>query len=208
MSFRDIPITMQVDCSFSLDDGQALTQNTQYSCGLDFKHIGKSVVIPVGSYRTLKTGIRWTASGHDIFAEIRPRSSTAVIVDVLGGIIDSDYTGEWEVRAYNRMKQPLTIKSGCRYFQIIVQRYVRTIHHNSDVIRGDASTSVEAAALDKAERIAKLHDEGRDDAGSDTSSCSSRGTKRDLDGKELKMQRLIMQMIKQVKDNGGEMDMF
>jgi dUTP pyrophosphatase len=59
------------------------------------------------------------------WGELKPRSGLAARhgLDVLAGVIDSDYTGEIKVSLINHGEDQVEIKKGDRIAQIIIQKY-------------------------------------------------------------------------------------
>lgn len=60
---------------------------------------------------------------RDCYARIAPRSSLAIKgIDVLAGVVDSDYQGEVKVVLINHGELPFTIQSGDRIAQLILEK--------------------------------------------------------------------------------------
>jgi dUTP pyrophosphatase len=74
---------------------------------------------------------------------IRPRSGLAAKhgIDVLAGVIDSDYRGEVRVILINHGDAPIHVKAGDRIAQMVIQEYARMIpvevEELTDTARGD-----------------------------------------------------------------------
>ena len=75
------------------DDGIIPTRASKGSAGLDL-YSSVDVNIEVGSVNKINTGIR-VSFPENTYGSIRDKSSLAAkVVLTLGGVIDSDYTGE------------------------------------------------------------------------------------------------------------------
>lgn len=117
---------------------------------IKFKRLDKSAQIPIratagsagfdvfsnGHYTItpnvrclLDTGIAMQLPS-DMWGELKPRSGLAAKhgLDVLAGVIDSDYTGDIKVSLINLGDAPVEIKKGDRIAQLIIQRYVSEWH--------------------------------------------------------------------------------
>jgi dUTP pyrophosphatase len=72
----------------------------------------------------LDTGIAMQLP-QNYWGELKPRSGLAARhgLDVLAGVIDSDYTGEIKVSLINHGEDQVEIKKGDRIAQLIIQRY-------------------------------------------------------------------------------------
>jgi dUTP pyrophosphatase len=102
------------------------TRGTDHAAGYDLYSLHDYYVYP-HEKTMVKTGvIMEIPSGY--YGRIEPRSGLALRhgIDVLAGIIDSDYRGELGVILYNTHKdQTFTIKSGDRIAQIIFEKYYK-----------------------------------------------------------------------------------
>jgi dUTP pyrophosphatase len=72
----------------------------------------------------LDTGISLSLP-ENWWAELKPRSGLAARfgLDILAGVIDSDYTGEIKISLINLGGAEVEIKKGDRIAQLIIQRY-------------------------------------------------------------------------------------
>jgi dUTP pyrophosphatase len=94
---------------------------TKNSAGLDLRSIG-DVEIPPGEWRPCKTGLA-VEIPRGLYGRIAPRSGMATKgIDVLAGVIDSDYRGEIICILINHSKDAALIKEGDRIAQLIVER--------------------------------------------------------------------------------------
>ena len=98
------------------------TQGTVYAAGYDL-YAAEDAVIVCGSRKLVKTNISMSIpAGY--YGRIAPRSGLAYKngIDVLAGVIDSDYRGDIGVILYNTDKNiDFGIKKGDRIAQIIFE---------------------------------------------------------------------------------------
>lgn len=101
------------------------TRGSPEAAGLDL-YAGVRVMLPPGTRAVIPTGVA-VAIPEDMVGLIWPRSGMAVKhgIDVLAGVIDSDYRGEIAVVLQNHGQEVVTIRQGDRIAQMIVQRYER-----------------------------------------------------------------------------------
>ena len=100
------------------------------SAGLDFYTI-ESVTIPPGHRALLKTGIAMSMPAGYV-GLIWPRSKLAAKmgIDVLAGVVDSDYRGEIMISLLNTGLDTVEIKTGDKVAQMIIQRHYSHIQIN------------------------------------------------------------------------------
>lgn len=81
------------------------------------------VTIEPGKRHVFSTGIKMAFCEAGWYARVAPRSGLAVKhgIDVLAGVIDSDYRGEIMICLINHGERPVTIKNGDRIAQIIFE---------------------------------------------------------------------------------------
>ena len=98
---------------------------TDGSAGFDLTYIGDSLVLREGEHAIFETGIAMQIPKH-YAGIIKPRSGWAAkyAVDVLAGVIDSDYTGELKVILINHGREPLQIYTGDRIAQLVVTSHI------------------------------------------------------------------------------------
>jgi dUTP pyrophosphatase len=98
------------------------TQGTIYAAGYDLFAVEDAIIV-CGSRKLIKTNISMAIpSGY--YGRIAPRSGLAYKngIDVLAGVIDSDYRGDIGVILYNTDKNiDFSVKKGDRIAQIIFE---------------------------------------------------------------------------------------
>jgi dUTP pyrophosphatase len=97
------------------------TRGSQYSAGLDLYSI-ENLEIAARVRATVRTGLS-VAIPRGFYGRVAPRSGLAVKhgLDVLAGVIDSDYRGEIICALINHGDEPLEIKAGMRIAQLIIE---------------------------------------------------------------------------------------
>jgi dUTP pyrophosphatase len=97
------------------------TRGSRYSAGLDLYAI-ESLAIPTRGRASVHTGLA-VAVPHGFYGRVAPRSGLAVRhgLDVLAGVIDSDYRGEIICALINHGDEPLEIEAGMRVAQLIIE---------------------------------------------------------------------------------------
>lgn len=87
----------------------------------------------------IKTGLS-IAIPHGTYARVAPRSGLALKcgIDVMAGVIDSDYRGEVGVVLVNLGTAPFEVKVGDRIAQLILEK----IETNADVVEVSAEEAV------------------------------------------------------------------
>lgn len=102
-------------------DSQLPKRATDGSAGFDLHHAGYSTVLEPGERQLFKTGIICELQPEKV-GIIKPRSGWALKygVDVMAGVIDSDYRDEIGVILINHGKEPLHIYTGDRIAQLVV----------------------------------------------------------------------------------------
>ena len=94
---------------------------TAGSAGFDLAFTGDSTVLREGEHAIFETSLGLTLP-NDKVGIIKPRSGWAAKygIDVLAGVIDSDYTGEIKVILINHGSQALHINTGDRIAQLLI----------------------------------------------------------------------------------------
>lgn len=112
----------------------------EHAAGFDLYSVEEYEFEP-GERCLLTTGVAM-ALERGFWGEIKPRSGMALNngIDVMAGVIDSDYRGEIQVLLINHGGFNYTIKPGDRIAQIVIQR------HYSGLL------SREVASLDETDR--------------------------------------------------------
>jgi dUTP pyrophosphatase len=97
------------------------TRGSHHAAGIDLCSIEELVLQP-GERAAVKTGLA-TAIPQGYYGRVAPRSGLAVKngLDVLAGVIDSDYRGEIRCALINLGNEPLAITEGMRIAQLIVE---------------------------------------------------------------------------------------
>lgn len=97
------------------------TRGSIHAAGLDLYSI-EDTTIQAGKYFPVRTGLS-VAIPLGFYGRIAPRSGLAVKqgIDVLAGVIDSDYRGEIICVLINHGETPFFIKAGGRIAQLIVE---------------------------------------------------------------------------------------
>ena len=100
------------------------TRGSRHSAGLDLYSI-ESLTIPAKERASVRTGLA-VAIPHGCYGRVAPRSGLAVRhgLDVLAGVIDSDYRGEIICALINHGNEPLVIDAGMRVAQLIIESIV------------------------------------------------------------------------------------
>jgi dUTP pyrophosphatase len=97
------------------------TRGSRHSAGLDLYSI-ESLIIPAHGRAGVRTGLSVAIPGG-FYGRVAPRSGLAVRhgLDVLAGVIDSDYRGEIICALINHGDGPLEIEAGMRIAQLIIE---------------------------------------------------------------------------------------
>ena len=119
-------VVMQPKIYFKrLNDNAVLpTRGSEFAAALDMYSV-ESVTILTGEFRSIKTGISVAIpEGH--YGRIAPRSGLAAKfgIDVLAGVVDSDYRGELGVVLANFGQNDFEIKQGDRIAQFIIEKII------------------------------------------------------------------------------------
>ena len=105
-------------------NAQIPTKGSEHSAGYDLYSCCNALIYPQ-ERMLIKTGIVLEIpEGH--YGRIAPRSGLALKngIDVMAGVIDSDYRGEVGVILYNTDKNiPFHVKIGDRIAQLIIEKY-------------------------------------------------------------------------------------
>jgi dUTP pyrophosphatase len=97
------------------------TRGSLYSAGLDLYAIER-LAIPAHGRASIHTGLA-VAIPHGFYGRVAPRSGLAVRhgLDVLAGVIDSDYRGEIICAIINHGEKQVEIEQGMRIAQLIIE---------------------------------------------------------------------------------------
>jgi dUTP pyrophosphatase len=106
------------------------------AAGADLSAVSGVEILP-GDRAVIPTGFAWSIWPGYV-GLVWPRSGLAVRsgVDVLAGVIDSDYRGEVCVILINHGSEPVTIKSGDRVAQLVIQRCSQIATKEVDELAG------------------------------------------------------------------------
>lgn len=121
-------------------DAVVPVRGSAHAAGYDLASCEKAIV-PKWGRKMIDTGIAIkTPDGY--YSRIAPRSGLAVKngIDVLAGVVDSDYTGNVKVVLQNLTDTPFIVEKGDRIAQLIVQPYaspqVKVVSSLSETERG------------------------------------------------------------------------
>jgi dUTP pyrophosphatase len=100
------------------------TRGSQYAAGLDLYCVDDFSILP-GARTLAKIGLA-VAIPQGFYGRIAPRSSLAADygINVLAGVIDSDYRGEIICILVNHGEEAVHIKAGTRIAQLILESIV------------------------------------------------------------------------------------
>lgn len=103
------------------EDAQLPTRGSAAAAGLDLYSVEDVVIAPL-SRALIKTGISVVVD-HGTYFRIAPRSGLALKhgIDVMAGVVDSDYRGEIAVILFNTTNQEYHVARGDRIAQGIVE---------------------------------------------------------------------------------------
>jgi dUTP pyrophosphatase len=97
------------------------TRGSQFSAGLDL-YSSQDVTIASHERQVVGTGLS-VAIPNGYYGRVAPRSGLAVKhgLDVLAGVIDSDYRGELLCALINHGAEPIEITAGMRIAQLVIE---------------------------------------------------------------------------------------
>jgi dUTP pyrophosphatase len=97
------------------------SRGSALAAGLDLCSVER-VTIPAGGRAAVRTGLA-VAIPRGFYGRVAPRSGLAVRhgVDVLAGVIDSDYRGEILCALVNLGEEPFEVEPGARVAQLVVE---------------------------------------------------------------------------------------
>jgi dUTP pyrophosphatase len=101
------------------------TRGSRQAAGLDLYSIEDVTLEAGGGRAAVRTGLA-VAIPENFYGRVAPRSGLAVNygLDVLAGVIDSDYRGEIVCALVNHGREALTLAAGQRVAQLIVEAIV------------------------------------------------------------------------------------
>jgi dUTP pyrophosphatase len=100
---------------------QLPTRGSAGAAGLDLYAVERVIIRP-GARAAVRTGLA-AAIPAGFYGRVAPRSGLAVRhgIDVLAGVIDSDYRGEILCALVNHGEEPFEVEPGARVAQLIVE---------------------------------------------------------------------------------------
>lgn len=119
------------------------------NAGFDLYACEEGLVMP-NQRKIVPVGIS-TSFERDYYMRVAPRSGLAAKsgIDVLAGVIDSSYRGEWMVILYNTTTVPYAYKVGDRIAQAIPElistehfEFVESLEESDRGVKGFGSTGV------------------------------------------------------------------
>jgi len=115
-----------LDVKLLLPEAIVPTKATPGAAGWDL-YSAENVVIPAGQWLAVETGIAVAIPEYHV-GFIWPRSGLSVKhgIDVLAGVVDSDYRGGIAAVLVNHGTEPFEVDIGMRIAQLVVQRYEAT----------------------------------------------------------------------------------
>jgi len=138
-----------LDIKFLLPEAIVPTKATPGAAGWDL-YSAESVTIPAGQWLAVETGIAVAIPEYHV-GFIWPRSGLSVKhgIDVMAGVVDSDYRGGIAAVLVNHSDKPFEVDIGMRIAQLVVQRYEATqlmvvseLDRTQRDVRGFGSTGV------------------------------------------------------------------
>ena len=121
---------LQINAKKLSDNATIPSKGTSFAAGYDL-YAAEDAVVVCGSRKLIKTNISMEIT-PGYYGRIAPRSGLAYKngIDVLAGVIDSDYRGDIGVILYNTDKNiDFTVKKGDRIAQIIFEAcYTATLN--------------------------------------------------------------------------------
>jgi dUTP pyrophosphatase len=100
------------------------TRGSGHAAGLDLYSV-EDATIPAGERALVRTGLS-VAIPLGFYGRVAPRSGLAVEfgVDVLAGVIDSDYRGEIICVLINHSKETIHLEAGRRVAQLVLESII------------------------------------------------------------------------------------
>ena len=128
--YREI---LQINVKKLSENATIPTQGTSFAAGYDL-YAAEDAVVVCGTRKLIKTNVSMEIT-PGYYGRIAPRSGLAYKngIDVLAGVIDSDYRGDIGVILYNTDKNiDFTVKKGDRIAQIIFEACYTATLNNAD----------------------------------------------------------------------------
>lgn len=106
------------------DQAELFTRGSSHAAAWDIYYVGPNIALYPGRHHKFDTGIA-TAFNCNYVGIIKGRSGLASKgICVLGGVIDSDYRGEWKVILANCGQDIVTFEQGDRIAQVVFQETI------------------------------------------------------------------------------------
>ncbi|MDQ1610078.1 MAG: dUTP pyrophosphatase [Pyrinomonadaceae bacterium] len=101
------------------------TRGSEHAAGLDLYALEDVTLEAGGGRAAVRTGLS-VAIPQGFYGRVAPRSGLAVKhgLDVLAGVIDSDYRGELLCALVNHGRESLTLEAGQRVAQLIIEAII------------------------------------------------------------------------------------
>ena len=120
-----------------------LHKGTQGSAGYDLRACVREITtIAPGEVKLIPAGIKIQMPHKDMAAMILPRSGLGhkqgLVLGNLIGLIDSDYTGELKISAWNRSETPITFYPMDRIAQLIFVPIINTFMEEGVVVDAES----------------------------------------------------------------------
>lgn len=108
---------------------------TSEAAGIDLRCIEDYTLKP-GERKLFKTGVFFETCSSGVFGKIMPRSSLAYKhgIDVMAGVIDSDYRGDIGVILINHGQLPVELHDGDRIAQLVLMNHLHSTKTNISAI--------------------------------------------------------------------------
>lgn len=126
---------LQINVKKLSENATVPTQGTAFAAGYDL-YAAEDALVVCGTRKLIKTNISMEIT-PGYYGRIAPRSGLAYKngIDILAGVIDSDYRGDIGVILYNTDKNiDFSVKKGDRIAQIIFEACYTATLNNIDIL--------------------------------------------------------------------------
>lgn len=133
-------------------DAKIPTKGSDEAAGLDL-YSCENIEIPPGKSAKINTGVCMELrSGYVGLIWPRSKISTRYSVDILAGVIDSDYRGEIQIALINHGERPFEVRTGDKIAQMLIQSHfnyfdIYEVDQLSDSTRGKSGINSVATRL-------------------------------------------------------------
>lgn len=127
---------IEVEVKKLTEGAQIPAYQTPGAAGFDFHAcLDATIVIPSGGRAAIPTGLAFSVP-QDLYLRISPRSGTAAKngIDILAGVVDSDYRGEVKVVLQNHGQEPFTVAHGDRIAQGVITPCYQAIFSEKEAL--------------------------------------------------------------------------